>query len=79
MRRRKLKVKTVSRGRVCKRMITDLGWISSNEARNIIEVTLRYLYHLVELRRLNPVKRNGRLFFRFKEVKKFLKRLFKIN
>lgn len=70
---RGLKAKRVFRGRVYEREITDLSRITSNEAATMIGITLRYLYHLVKLGRLAPIKKEGHLFFRYREIQNFLR------
>jgi len=71
--RKKLKIKSAIGGRIFVREISNLSRITSNEAAMLIGITLRHLYLLVEMGKLHPIKKCGRLFFKFKEIEKFMK------
>jgi hypothetical protein len=66
-----LTVTRMVRGRIYRRKVTDYSLITSTEAQTKIGITLRYLYYLVEMGKLHCVKKKGRLFFKYGEVKKF--------
>lgn len=70
--RKKLKIKSVISGRTFEREISTLSRITSNETSILIGITLRHLYLLVEMGKLHPIKRHGKLFFRFKDIERFL-------
>lgn len=70
--KKKLKIRSVIAGRVFEREISTLSRITSNETTTFLGgITLRHLYLLVEMGKLHPIKRHGRLFFRFKDVEKY--------
>lgn len=67
-----LTVKKIVRGRIYRRKVTDHSLITSSEAQTKIGISLRYLYYLVEMGKLHCVKRKGRLFFKYREIEKFV-------
>ena len=70
--RRELQVRRTLHGRIYERQITELSRITSNEAKTMIGITLRHLYHLVELGILHPFKKKGHLYFKYREIEKFV-------
>jgi len=50
------------------REIRPKGFVSSTEACRILNYSLVHLYRLARWRKLIPIKKQGRLFFRVKDV-----------
>ncbi|MEQ1845785.1 MAG: hypothetical protein ABL983_09455 [Nitrospira sp.] len=61
------KSQLIREGHIWERTIKRHGFVSSAEAKSLLGITLRHLYRLIG-KRLFPIRRNRRLFFRVSEI-----------
>lgn len=61
------KAHLIRQGHVWERSVKQHGYVSSAEAKSLLGITLRHLYRLIG-KRLFPIRRNRRLFFRVSEI-----------
>jgi hypothetical protein len=66
----RVEVQSVVGGRKYVRRIRKSGLISSNEAATQLEITLRHLYNFVKSQKIIPVRRKGRFWFKWKDIKR---------
>lgn len=66
----KVKVEYQTRGRTYQRVVGPTGFLSSTEACAYLEVSLRWLYKLVEDGTLRPKRESGQLWFRLQDLRR---------